>query len=149
MQNEFTAIIEREDEWFIAYCAEFPGANGQGRTSEEARANLGEAIALIIEDRGEDALRGVPEAVQAPAPAEWPADFRSAEDQSLEASLAATPSQRLAWLEEALAFALKVGALPRPDDETGVRNGVPLMPQRPKESERPTMDVVNRLRDES
>ena len=31
MRNEFTAIIEREDEWFIGYCAEIPGANGQGR----------------------------------------------------------------------------------------------------------------------
>jgi hypothetical protein len=44
---------------------------------------------------------------------EWQADFRSAEEHSLEASLAATPAQRLAWLEEALAFAYKVGALPR------------------------------------
>ncbi len=50
MHNEFTAIIEREDEWFIAYCAEIARANGQGRTSDEARANLGEAIALILED---------------------------------------------------------------------------------------------------
>jgi predicted RNase H-like HicB family nuclease len=61
MHNEFTAIIERKNEWFIAYCAEIPGANGQGRTSEEARSNLGEAIALILEDRREDALRSVPD----------------------------------------------------------------------------------------
>jgi predicted RNase H-like HicB family nuclease len=61
MHNEFTAIIERADDWFIAYCPEIPGANGQGRTSEEARENLGEAIALILEDRREDALRGVPD----------------------------------------------------------------------------------------
>ena len=61
MHNEFTAIIERENEWFIAYCAEIPGANGQGHTSDEARSNLGEAIALILEDRREDALRGVPD----------------------------------------------------------------------------------------
>ena len=61
MHNEFTAIIERGNEWFIAYCAEIPGANGQGHTSDEARANLGEAIALILEDRREDALRGVPD----------------------------------------------------------------------------------------
>ncbi len=60
-----------------------------------------------------------------PTAAEWPADFRAAEDQTLEASLAATPSQRLAWLEEALAFAWKVGALPRSDEETAERNGVP------------------------
>ena len=60
MHNEFTAIIEQDGEWFIAYSPEIPGANGQGRTRDEARANLGEAIALILEDRREDALRGVP-----------------------------------------------------------------------------------------
>lgn len=60
MQNEFTAIIEHDGEWYIAYCPEIPGANGQGQTKEEARANLAEAIALILEDRREDALRGLP-----------------------------------------------------------------------------------------
>ena len=60
MRNEFTAIIERDEEWFIAYCPEAPGANGQGHTVEECRENLAEAIALILEDRREDALRGVP-----------------------------------------------------------------------------------------
>ena len=60
MHNEFTAIIEQDGEWFIAYSPEIPGANGQGRTRDEARANLGEAIALILDDRREDALRGIP-----------------------------------------------------------------------------------------
>ena len=60
MRNEFTAIIERDGEWHIAYCPEIPGANGQGRSKEEARESLAEAIALILEDRREDALRGVP-----------------------------------------------------------------------------------------
>jgi predicted RNase H-like HicB family nuclease len=60
MHNEFTAIIEQDDDWFIAFCPEIPGANGQGRTREEARNSLGEAITLILEDRREDALRGVP-----------------------------------------------------------------------------------------
>ena len=60
MHNEFTAIIEQDDEWFIAYSPEIPGANGQGRTSDEARASLAEAISLILEDRREDALRGIP-----------------------------------------------------------------------------------------
>lgn len=60
VQNEFTAIIERDGEWYIAYCPEIPGANGQGHTKEEARTNLAEAIALILEDRREDALRGAP-----------------------------------------------------------------------------------------
>jgi predicted RNase H-like HicB family nuclease len=56
MHNEFTAIIERDDEWYVAYCPEIPGANGQGKTRDEARASLAAAIALILEDRREDAL---------------------------------------------------------------------------------------------
>jgi len=60
VHNEFSAIIEKDGEWFIAYSPEIPGANGQGRTREEARESLAEAIALILADRREDALRGVP-----------------------------------------------------------------------------------------
>jgi predicted RNase H-like HicB family nuclease len=60
MRYEITAIIERDGEWFVGYCPEITGADGQGRTVEECRASLAEAIALMLEDRGEDALRGVP-----------------------------------------------------------------------------------------
>ncbi|MFQ5548857.1 MAG: type II toxin-antitoxin system HicB family antitoxin [Woeseia sp.] len=60
MRNEFTAIIERDGEWYIAYSPEVSGANGQGRTKAEARENLAEAISLILEDRRQDALRGLP-----------------------------------------------------------------------------------------
>lgn len=61
MQNEFTAIIERDGDWYIAYCPEIPGANGQGRTKPEVLQNLSEAIALILEVRREDGLKGVPD----------------------------------------------------------------------------------------
>ena len=61
LRNEFTAIIEKDSEWFIAYCPEIRGANGQGRTKEEAKKSLAEAIELILEDRREEGLRGVPE----------------------------------------------------------------------------------------
>jgi hypothetical protein len=37
MHNEFTAVFERDGDWVIAYCPEIPGANGQGRTKDEAR----------------------------------------------------------------------------------------------------------------
>jgi len=56
MKHEFTAIFERDGDWHIAYCPEIPGANGQGRTKEQARQSLSDAIALILEDRREDAL---------------------------------------------------------------------------------------------
>lgn len=60
MHNEFTAVFERDGDWAIAFCPEIPGANGQGRTKDEARESLAQAIALILEDRREDGLRGVP-----------------------------------------------------------------------------------------
>lgn len=60
MRNEFTAIVERDGEWFIAFCPEVPGANGQGRTKAEACESLSGAIGLILRDRREDALRGLP-----------------------------------------------------------------------------------------
>ncbi len=65
MHNEFTAIIEKDGDWYIAYCAEIPGANGQGKTREECLDNLREAIELILEERREESLAGiVPEAQQ-------------------------------------------------------------------------------------
>ena len=60
MHNEFTIVIEQDGEWFIGYCPEIPGANGQGHTIEECREDLAEAIALILEDRRQDGQRGVP-----------------------------------------------------------------------------------------
>lgn len=60
MHNEFTAIIERDGDWWIAYCPEVPGANGQGKTKEECRSSLSDAVDLILTDRREDGLRGVP-----------------------------------------------------------------------------------------
>jgi len=60
MRNEFTAIIERDDPWFVAYCAEVPGANGQGKSREECLQNLREAIALVLEHRRKESLRALP-----------------------------------------------------------------------------------------
>jgi predicted RNase H-like HicB family nuclease len=61
MRNEFTAVIEQDGDWFVAWSPEIPGANGQGRTLEECRGNLASAIQLILEDRREDGLRGIPD----------------------------------------------------------------------------------------
>ena len=48
-----TVVIERDGDWYVGHCPEVPGANGQGRTFEECRENLAEAIALILEDQRE------------------------------------------------------------------------------------------------
>jgi predicted RNase H-like HicB family nuclease len=60
MRNEFTAVFEREGDWYIAYSLRSPERNGQGRTKDEARDSLVDAIALILQDRREDGLRGLP-----------------------------------------------------------------------------------------
>ncbi len=58
---EFTAIFEKVPEGYIAFVEELPGANTQGTTLEEARENLKEAIALVLEanrDLAEESIRG-------------------------------------------------------------------------------------------
>jgi len=60
MTNEFTAVFEKDEDWFIGYCPEVPGANGQGKTLDECRRSLVEAIRLILDDRREQGLAGVP-----------------------------------------------------------------------------------------
>ncbi len=61
MTNELTAIIEQNGDWYVGYCPEVAGANGQGRTVEACKESLREAIASILDDRRADALRGLPE----------------------------------------------------------------------------------------
>lgn len=46
---KLTAIFEKVPEGYIAFVEELPGANTQGETLEEARANLAEAVQLVLE----------------------------------------------------------------------------------------------------
>ncbi len=49
VERTFTAVYEQHGDWWAAWVEELPGANSQGRTLEEARENLKEAVALILE----------------------------------------------------------------------------------------------------
>jgi len=50
MQFEFTAVFKEAPEGgYVAFAEELPGANTQGETLEEARANLQEAVGLVLE----------------------------------------------------------------------------------------------------
>ena len=49
MQFQFTAVFRKVSEGYIAFVEELPGANTQGETLEEGRANLAEAAALVLE----------------------------------------------------------------------------------------------------
>lgn len=61
MKAECTATIESAPEGgFWAFCPEIPGATGRGETIEQAKESLEAAIALILEERRTDTLRGLP-----------------------------------------------------------------------------------------
>jgi len=49
MKTQYTAIIEKDNGWFVAHCVEIPGASGRGPTLEAAKESLAEAIVLILE----------------------------------------------------------------------------------------------------
>jgi predicted RNase H-like HicB family nuclease len=59
---EFTAVFRKVPEGYIAFVEEIPGANTQAPTLEEARRNLKEAVALVLEGNrtlAEQSLRGI------------------------------------------------------------------------------------------
>ena len=61
MSVELTAVFRPVPEGFIAFVEELPGANAQGATLEEARANLSEAVALVLQanrELAEEELEG-------------------------------------------------------------------------------------------
>jgi predicted RNase H-like HicB family nuclease len=49
MQVQLTAVFQQVPEGYIGFVEELPGANTQGATLEEARANLREAVQLVLE----------------------------------------------------------------------------------------------------
>ncbi|MGB4781993.1 MAG: type II toxin-antitoxin system HicB family antitoxin [Candidatus Methylomirabilis sp.] len=61
MTIQLTAVFQKVPEGYIGFVEELPGANTQGTTLEEARANLQEAIALVLEANrtlAEESLKG-------------------------------------------------------------------------------------------
>lgn len=64
MKIKTTAQVHREGNWFVAFCPEFPEANGQGETVEECIQSLRDSINLLLEDRREDASRTMPKGTQ-------------------------------------------------------------------------------------
>ena len=61
MKIMLTAVFQKVPEGYIAFIEELPGANTQGVTLEEARANLQEAITLVLEANrtlAEEAIQG-------------------------------------------------------------------------------------------
>ena len=54
---DLTAVFVKEGDWWAAYVEEVSGANSQGRTLDEARVNLQEALDLVLEARKEESAQ--------------------------------------------------------------------------------------------
>jgi predicted RNase H-like HicB family nuclease len=58
---QLTAVFQKVPEGYVGFVEELPGANTQGTTLEEARANLAEAVELVFEANrtlAEESIRG-------------------------------------------------------------------------------------------
>jgi predicted RNase H-like HicB family nuclease len=58
---QLTAVFRKVPEGYIAFVEELPGANTQGTTLEDARANLIEAVELVLEANrtlSEESIKG-------------------------------------------------------------------------------------------
>ncbi len=61
MKLTLTAVFQKVPEGYVAFIEEVPGANTQGATLEEARANLEEATRMVLEanrELAEESLGG-------------------------------------------------------------------------------------------
>jgi predicted RNase H-like HicB family nuclease len=60
-QMTLTAVYMKVPEGYVAFVEELPGANTQGETLEEARANLEEAVTMVLDanrELSEQSLQG-------------------------------------------------------------------------------------------
>jgi predicted RNase H-like HicB family nuclease len=61
MRHDYMVVYQTiEDGWIMATVPELPGAVTQGATLEEARANIKDAVELLLQSYREDALRQAP-----------------------------------------------------------------------------------------
>ena len=66
---EFTAVFKKVPEGYIGFIEELPGANTQGNTLEEVRANLKEAIEMTLEANrflAKESLSGLQDVIREP-----------------------------------------------------------------------------------
>jgi predicted RNase H-like HicB family nuclease len=54
-----TAVFQKFPEGYVGFVEELPGANTQGTTLEEARANLAEAVELVLQANRELSEEGI------------------------------------------------------------------------------------------
>lgn len=56
MQNEYTAVVKQEGDWWVGWIEEVPGINCQEKTYEELKESLGFTLKEALEFNRQDAL---------------------------------------------------------------------------------------------
>jgi len=64
MLSNYTAIIVKSEDWYAGFIKELPGAHSQGRTIEEVRENLKEAIKMIVESNYRHSIEGYEKVIE-------------------------------------------------------------------------------------
>ena len=59
MRFQFTALIKKTPKWYVGFCPEVPGANGQGKTRAECLDDLRAAVELMLEVNREQVAASV------------------------------------------------------------------------------------------
>jgi predicted RNase H-like HicB family nuclease len=59
-ETKYTAVFQQDGDWWVGWVEELPGANTQGRTLEETRENLKEAVQMTVEANREIAIMEIP-----------------------------------------------------------------------------------------
>ena len=55
MENEYTAVVRQDEDWWIGWIEEIPGVNSQGASRDELMDNLRSALSEMLEINRADA----------------------------------------------------------------------------------------------
>ena len=60
MKPEYTAVIFKDGEWYVGWCAEVKGANGQGKTRKQCLKDLEASVETMLQYYRAEALKVAP-----------------------------------------------------------------------------------------
>jgi len=60
MKPEFSAVVFKDGDWYVGWCLEVKGANGQGRTRKECLADIAASVETMLEYYREEGMKEAP-----------------------------------------------------------------------------------------
>jgi predicted RNase H-like HicB family nuclease len=62
--NNYTAVIVKSGKWYAGFVKELPGAHSQGKTIEEVKENLKEAVKMVLDSNYQHATQGYGDVIE-------------------------------------------------------------------------------------